>query len=509
MRSVKKFVDLGRLGSNKINHLDIEVEMIAEELTLTKYLSLVPAELLAQGLEKDWPSIKAKVFQILERYSGTKGHMTAISLFRLGFSLCDAENPNTVYISVDYESEESTWPPVVSEIQQYLQRYEYANLCVHLEHNTVEHLAFPLLPSRPIDEKRKQKQALYNLIPKTPYKTAVDLGDDIGTSNYLALSDGQSTNPLIGTLGCWLEIKSDKFPDWTKVALINYHIIRTAYNGFRMNAGGTRIKAPVDNSTLMKHDMDGVRWESSAPKLEHPARCKHNNGVQRLHNIIKNFPEQSSRKDQDELDQMVAFFDQGNHIFGTVYCASGFTRRTASNGRLDWALVMPLDKARIGKNTLPSFRDWTGKYVDVDQYPTSQAFDGLKQPPQAGLRAIEHGDKVYKVGASTGFTIGAFSRLTPDVQLTDDKHVAGVSEEFAFVSSATSVHDDKRLATLGDSGSVVWNKESRAVGLLFRGQNPRQLEKEVLSYVIPIEDVFADIKAFSNGGIKEIRIAEG
>jgi hypothetical protein len=38
--------------------------------------------------------------------------MTSISLFRLGFSLVLDENPITVYVSVDYDCPESTWPPM-------------------------------------------------------------------------------------------------------------------------------------------------------------------------------------------------------------------------------------------------------------------------------------------------------------------------------------------------------------------------------------------------------------
>ncbi|KAK4234410.1 hypothetical protein C8A03DRAFT_37827 [Achaetomium macrosporum] len=120
---VKKFVDSKRLASKRLAQLDIAVEMIAEELTLPKYMSPVPAQLLARGLDTDWAHIKDKVARIMESHPGTKGHTTAICLFKLGFSTNDDRNPNTVYISVDYECHESTWPPVIGEIQQYLQRF--------------------------------------------------------------------------------------------------------------------------------------------------------------------------------------------------------------------------------------------------------------------------------------------------------------------------------------------------------------------------------------------------
>ncbi|KAK4152571.1 hypothetical protein C8A00DRAFT_44382 [Chaetomidium leptoderma] len=490
VRGLKKFVDSRRLKSDKLGHLDIAVEIIAEELTLRKYVSVVPAKLLAQGLEKDWAFIKDKVFQILESHSGTKGLMTAINLFRLGFSPCDDENANTVYISVDYESDEAKWPPVVAEIQQYLEQY-----------------------NRHSEVKRNQRQHLYNnMMPKTPYKTAVDLGDDIGVSNYLTASDGQKLSPIVGTLGCWLEVKSKKFPDWTKVALTNYHIIRPAYDGFRvsMAIGGPTMQAPERKSDLWKRDANGVVPTASAPKLEHPTRAKHNHGAQSTQDMVSSFPgEASTKKHQDNLDQMVAFFDQGKHLLGTVYAASGYIRRTANNGRLDWALILPLDKARIGRNALPSADDWFGRFSSyITKYPKSTFGKSLRQTPPAGLRSLGHGENVYKVGASTRHTIGEFNRMKSDLTIAEDKHVTGISEEFAFVASATTDDGDGRFATIGDSGSVVWNKEGQAVGLLLRGQKPQQSGDTSLVYVTPIEDVFADIKAFSKGEITEIRIAK-
>jgi hypothetical protein len=64
--------------------------------------------------------------------------MAYISLFRFGSSPCGADNPIIVYVSVDYESEEGKWAPVVEEMQQYLQQYKHADLRVHLEHGTVD-----------------------------------------------------------------------------------------------------------------------------------------------------------------------------------------------------------------------------------------------------------------------------------------------------------------------------------------------------------------------------------
>ncbi|KAK0654925.1 hypothetical protein B0T16DRAFT_314441, partial [Cercophora newfieldiana] len=137
---IKKFVDSKRLES-KNPELDIAVEIVAEEHTLAKYLAPVSAELLSHGFETDWPVISDKVSSILEACPYTMGHVTAINMIRRGTSTNHDDNPNTVFITVDYLCEETKWAPVVREIQQYLRqpRFQYANLFVHMEHGVVEH----------------------------------------------------------------------------------------------------------------------------------------------------------------------------------------------------------------------------------------------------------------------------------------------------------------------------------------------------------------------------------
>ncbi len=512
---VKQMADARRVKSAKLGNLDIAVEMIAEELTLQKYVSPVPADILALGLEQDWPAIKHKAFQILESHPATRGHTTAISLFRLGFSPDDDDNRNTVYISLDYESNEAGWPPVAAELQLWLGQYQYADLALHMEHNTVEPCPFILAPGQADRVERATRNRFFNMRPATPYKTAVDLGADIGASNYVTAEDGQLVSPTIGTLGCWLEIKSDKFPNWTKVALTNYHVIRAAYDGFTVggNVGQRVAKAPTAGSPLLKMDQRGVVPTREAPRIEHPTRAKHTFGVEELRQLLTMFPSSTGRVKQDELDHMLDFFNKGKNEFGTIYGASGFGRRTANNGRLDWALVLPLDQGRVGTNKLPSLEDWYGKYSSAEalsQYPHPETFGAmLGQPPPSGLRGLDQQERIYKVGASTRLTVGQFSKVASDVKLRDDQHVGGrLSNEYVFVGTLVAENGDARLADMGDSGSVVWDKEGRPVGLLFRGQSPQQTDKGVIAYVTPIEDVLADIKAFSGGRIHEIRIAE-
>lgn len=138
VRKVKKLVDSKRLTSEKLGDIDIAVEMIAEELTLKKYMSAIPEEILAGGLERDCPGIKSRVIEILDSHSATKG-MGEITLCKLGFSPQDSENPDTVYVSIDYESDESKWPPIMEEIKQYLKEVDYAQLHVQFEHGMSMH----------------------------------------------------------------------------------------------------------------------------------------------------------------------------------------------------------------------------------------------------------------------------------------------------------------------------------------------------------------------------------
>ncbi|GAB1312080.1 hypothetical protein MFIFM68171_02290 [Madurella fahalii] len=516
---IKKSVDSKRVENGNLGNIDIAVEMIAEEHSRPKYISPVSAELLARGMETDWALIKDKVANIMESYPATAGHVTSIQLFRLGFSADDDENPDTIYVSVDYECLETKWSPVVEEIKQFLRQITYADLKLHLEHNIVEQCTFPLAPSRRSPAEIEARQREMRLVPEIPYQTRVNLGADIGASNYLTGSDGNLFSPLVGTLGCWLEVKTPRYPEGVTLALTNFHVVRPAYDGFQVfvnDKGVSRIGGPKKDSQLWNVDGKGISPDANAPMIEHPSRIKHNHGVYNRERFIERFgvSSPSGARAKEQLDDMVAFFDNGRHVFGTVFCASGYKRRTANNGRLDWALVKPLDKARIGENRLPTLTAWTEKYDanSVDLLPELPTDGGLLQEPtEDGLRGLAHSELVYKVGATTAMTLGRFSRMKSDVMIAEDRHASpGLSEEFAYIQAGSLVSNYEgrpAFATHGDSGSVVWDKEGRVVGLLFTGQTPQGTAANTLAYVTPIHDVLEDIMKFSKGAIKEIRLA--
>ncbi|KAK5651226.1 hypothetical protein OQA88_12690 [Cercophora sp. LCS_1] len=205
--------------------------------------------------------------------------VTSIALFKLGFSRDFDKNPLTVYISVDYESEEGKWPAIVGEIQQLLNRYPH-NLHLHLEHNTSGE-SYPEFHSvnRPMTAEQKAIKTNLGFDPDRKYNKLVGLGDDIRPECCISLGGSASADQLrvpgVGTLGCWIEIKTTGQPQWTKYALTNYHVVRPAFDGFqvRTNDKNETIPAtPVKDSDLWEVDLKGVGPDFNSKKadIEHP-----------------------------------------------------------------------------------------------------------------------------------------------------------------------------------------------------------------------------------------------
>lgn len=522
VKRAKQLVDATVLESKQLCAMDIAVEFIAKELTLGKYISAIPPQEFSESLAEAWGEIKYHVSDILDRHPQTKERLTSISLFKLGFSDDINKNPLTLYISLDYESEETRWPPVVEEIQKCLDRYPY-DLRVHLEHNCPTPFPGFELLLRNMTPEQVENKLDDNYSTDRRYNSTVGLGEDICPAGYLTQPDGGKRMPGVGTLGCWVEIRTRKVPEWTKYALTCYHVTRPAIDGFQLAAdsqGQSVVAAPRKDSDLWKADLGGIcpnpkpefKLQSRPLRIEHPTRAKHCFAVQVCQEeIAANPPSAERTKTEQYLSEITAFFDNGNHIFGEIYAASGYGRRSRQNGRMDWALIRPLDGRRVGDNKLPTTNEWRAnkKYLNLPLFTARGS--RLKQPPANGLRSTSNGEHLYKNGTSTGPTVGVFSHLKSDVRIHEDAHLVAAlgpnirtSEEFVYIGEPQS----DWLAKNGDSGSVVFDREGRAVGLLFRGHRA-QNASNTYCYITPIEDIFYDIKDFSKGSITEIRIAEG
>ncbi|KAK1762459.1 hypothetical protein QBC33DRAFT_551924 [Phialemonium atrogriseum] len=534
--AVKEYVDSEIAKNTQLSHISVHVEMVAPELTMRKYLSPVPNDKTLPGLERDWPMIKTRVREMLESAPATSSHITAICLFRLGYDPHHTENPKTVYVSVDYESNEEGWAVLVDRIQAYLNTLRH-DLHFHIEHNAMNRFAFPLVALDLDDYERKDREQRFNFDIRRRYEEKVNLGEDICAAQYILRDDNRKCCPTTGTLGCYLGIKSKRYPTWTTMALTNYHIVRPTIKGFELGtkpkaatptttSSGTRskLKPPRKGTDLWNADLKGITPSTAATRapIEHPARAKHNFAIEGLRAARKAQGQNSDDDDEAtlawlagldaELATKLAFFDRGMNKFGTVYAGSGYNRRTpTTNHRLDWALVEPLGN-RVGGNVLPDERAWKGKTA-LELMPLVATFGKtLRAPPPEGegsLGELTPEDLVYKVGASTGATVGVFSKVKNDCSVAEDRYVGrGFSEEYVFIGRCNAnVNSDVRFADIGDSGAVVFDKRGRALGVVFTGQTPQQAGSDGYCFVTPIEDVFRDIKEFSKGDITDIRIA--
>ncbi|KAK3295382.1 uncharacterized protein B0H64DRAFT_358938 [Chaetomium fimeti] len=354
-----------------------------------------------------------------------------------------------------------------------------------------------------------------------PKTTKVNAGADIGACTP-HLRDHKLADPVVGTLGCWLEIKvQDR--GWEIVGLTNYHVVRPCLPGYHiiLTSKELPISGTAEKDTaLWKADRQGLKTDGTGQRVqvESPTRAKLNFSVKLNRDAVKEEIRAQEKKLGQGLNHVtariadmearekgwLAFFNNQKHILGSVCFASGYLQRTSQNGRLDWALISPAEDGRVGQNLLPTMEDWRNAEY-MRGYP--RCIGGSITSPRQGTRSLHEmkkDDLVYKVGASTRCTIGEFDALKADCVIKEEKYMQGRnvdirSTEFMFIGA-----DGSQFARWGDSGSVVWDEDGRAVGLLFRGQSPGQ-SRGWFAYVTAIEDVFASIKATSGGKIEDIR----
>ena len=196
------------------------------------------------------------------------------------------------------------------------------------------------------------------------------------------------------------------------------------------------------------------------------------------------------------------FYAGGNHKFGTVYAASGCTRRTPSNGRLDWALVKPLDDTRIGRNTYTRPLENSGRKCRFHTPCCTDFWRTLQQP--CPNNKPSHDQRLFVRGAFSGETIGQLSLAKANLTLGDGQPH---SEELVFLRSHTSSCYGRLLVGEGDAGAVVSDQNRRAMGMLLGQKLSPLIPFHAYGFMTPIEDVFNDIKLLSGGLVTDVRIA--
>ncbi|KAH6617986.1 hypothetical protein B0J18DRAFT_436105 [Chaetomium sp. MPI-SDFR-AT-0129] len=532
------YLDSRVTSHSATSSLDISVEVICEDLVREKYFSNLDNDDMYLPILAAWPEIKAGVHDILQSSPATADCMTCIALFKLGFDWL-FDNPKTVYISVSHDSDEAGWPPVLAEIQSFLDGYGF-DLHGHIEHNFPSPLAdpgFPLLSATKAltGAEIRDKVNHFNMVLPQHLTAKVNAGADIGACTYVPknksppVGNDELANPVVGTLGCWLEIKV-RDRGWRTVGLTNYHVTRPCLSGYHIvEAGGGRCSGPVARDTeLWKVDKEGLGTGAAKQlqvQVESPTRAKLNFSVSvnraGVEKKRKENPDAFATARISEMEaqekEWLAFFNDEKHVLGRVCFASGYLQRTSQNGRLDWALINPTEDSRVGQNLLPTSEEWQATW-GMGEYPhrTGVAITSPQPGSTTSIHDMKHGDVVYKVGASTKWTIGEFNGFKADCVIKEERYMNGQgrkvplkSTEFVFIPSLGAyklgVHNwGVPFARWGDSGSVVWDTNGCAVGLLFRGQSPAQ-SMNWFTYVTPIEDVFASIKARSGGKIEEIR----
>ena len=151
--------------------------------------------------------------------------------------------------------------------------------------------------------------------------------------------------------------------------------------------------------------------------------------------------------------------------------------------------------SRIGKNLLPAESDF-----DTIQVPNSALAGHILTGIASSCEDEKAGSQLFKVGASTGLTSGAFSGIDYDVSLRkqDERMGQGPSVEYAFlVNNATG--NGLPWGDPGDSGSFVWTAQGEFLGLIWGGLRMESRNEKSLLYITDASDLFESIGRKTEG----------
>jgi len=197
VKEIKRFLDIMSQGAG-LGTLDIGFEIVDKQHSSDKFV--VHTKEFTPELSLGWELIREKVEQMLHSDPVTQGAVRCISLFNTTYHDDWDGQPlgkdhDTVHVSMNYKSDEAKWRPIIIKIEQYLATLPHG-LKVHLEHHGLQ----PYLPACDVEGHLKVQPKLY--------KTMLGPGDPIGVAGCITSSDGQKILPPMGTLACWVEIKT-------------------------------------------------------------------------------------------------------------------------------------------------------------------------------------------------------------------------------------------------------------------------------------------------------------
>lgn len=488
----------------------LEVEIIATHLTRRVHVHPVNDN---GEFATAWNGrLFKQVTDTLDMFPATKNMVNALAVSRLGFSYKADNNPITVYVAVDRRSNETRWPEVIKALQAPLGTF-HQPIKVWIEHNNWEFPVFDLnVGQRSSDTQGRPSD-------KNDYRKKVNLGDEIGMGLYSPCVDGRTRTPGFGTLGCYVKVKKGR--KWQTLALTNYHVVRPLFDGFELDLGEDKpfaSKVTRQGTALYKADHEGVKTGQGQqlPGIEHPSRKTH---IRILHTLQGQIEKEKARRPdgvqqkrlEAEYQAKKRFFDEGKHKFGQLWAASGFMRFSPAGHRMDWALIAP-PADRIGANSLPNDATWDQWERDSDRPSTANKHSRLRGPsPKATLTLTKQDTLMFKMGARSGPTAAQYSKCKGCLGISESTYISDnrkTDEHYFVPCQPRESENELSLAVSGDSGAVVYDDEGKVVGLLFRGLAPQQIskgsDKFPYTYVTPIEDVFADIKAFTEAD--EVRL---
>ncbi|KAJ2972985.1 hypothetical protein NQ176_g6852 [Zarea fungicola] len=444
----------------------IDVEIAALELLAEKFISVPPK---IDDWLAGWPHVRDDVAKILQSFVESKSNWSCISLINFGPNESPDKNPTTVYIAMDQACDEHVmWTTIRPAIQEYIDHTPYG-WSLHMEHRVSDNQAFDLhaLSKKPTE--------LLRFFLGEPYEDNVNLGASISVSSYVPADDGKKYNPMVGTLGCYVELQVDG--KWQLFGLTNYHVIRAAIPGFKRTIDAL---VPERDTPLYKADHEGFfPGTFGSQAVESPSRTYHNATISML---------QDSPDSTDEMQQKLEFFDNGRQILGHLWAGSGFGRRTERSGLL-----------ADGQTGIPR------------KHLRPKTIQGREMNPEiAPVHNIKNEPLFFKYGIATKGTSGTFSDYQDKVLLREWRYMHEEDPtKYPLCNDAMLAPGAwfDRFGAKGDSGAVVYDSKGRGACLLCSGTEI-QSSKNNFTYVAPLELIFDDIQRFLGPRVSGIRIAQ-